>query len=422
MTYDELLKAVRALARRQARNRELDATTLRRALAETCLLMAAAPTAISDAYHALSESDLADGADAEHDRLDRGDWAWAIDGSSPERLALGIGVRARGLDRALAHEAPHDGPADDPDVEYYCADAGAYVVPRAPTPWQDGQGSRRFFARRGTPFHRIIPKTVGSFVQELHRLDGFDFAPGRDRPFGAAMFENFRLLYEGDGETFRVLGIECPGGTTTIDYQVSAAYVAQCSAVVWPELTMPPAHRDALTHRLEEEAYATGPAQGPAWVLAGSWNDSDPAMNVAPVLDGYGGPVFEYAKSIPYRETGLGREEMQPGYRVPILVTDRALVAFGICRDFCELGQKTPWSLLNVDYVVVPSMGDETTMQSHRTAAHLGVAGGQRALVVQQRHQTETGATGWVLPPTDQPGALELSDLVAGSWSEHPTT
>ena len=335
-------------------------------------------------------------------------------------LALGIGARARGLDLALAQGAAHAGPADDPDEEYFCVEADAYVIPRAPSPWREGQGSRRFFRRRGTPFHRVIPKKLGSFVQRLHRLDALDPEPDRPRPLGAAMFERFELHYEGDGDTFRILGIDCDGAEPTIDRQVSAARAARCSAVVWPELTMPPPNVEALVRRLDAEAYSAEQAKGPDWVLAGSWNSGEPSRNSTPVLDAYGNLIFEFAKSIPYRETGLGREAMEPGYEVLILVTDRELIAFGICRDFCELGQKTPWSGLNVDLVVVPSMGDETTMQSHRAAAQVGAAGGQRAFVVQQRYKTATGETGWVLPPVARPGDLELHAMARGPWSEHP--
>ena len=419
MTDEEWLNALRKLARKQSNLTGIDPSTLRVAMAEVCLLMAEAPTAITDQYYDLHENDLDAGATAQHDQIDAGDWTWQLDDTSSYSLALGIGIRARGLDSTLAHETAHDGPTDNPNVDYFCEDANAYVIPRTPVPWQDGHGSRRFFRRRGIVFHRVIPKKVGSFVQELYRLDGFDCEPDRDRPLGAAMFERFRLVYEGDGETLRILGVECEGAERSIDRQVSAAVVAHCSAIVWPELTMPPTFVEALGRRLEQEALSSAPASGPNWVLAGSWNNGNPASNVAPILDGYGQRVFDCVKSIPYREMGLGREEMQPGYRVPILVTDRELIAFGICRDFCELGQQTPWSNLNVDLVVIPSMGDETTMQGHRSAAHLGAAGGQRAFVVQQRATTETGNLGWVLPPTSKPGSLEIAAMEQGAWSEH---
>jgi hypothetical protein len=421
MTDEDWLRAVQQLSQLQSRGQGHVAQSLRCALAQTVLLMMQAPTAVTDAYHDLAESELDRVATEQQDRLDVGDWRWNVEQAGAADLALSVGGRARGLDRLLAHETVHDGPVDNPNEAYYCKDTDTFVVPRLPRPWVEGEGSRRFFRRRGTPLHRVIPRKTGSFVQELYCLSEFAFDPGADRPLGAAMFERFKLLYEGDGKTLRILGVECPDAEQTIEQQVWAAINARCAAVVWPELTMPVAHVSALSRRLEAEAFLATPALGPSWVLAGSWNDGDAQANVAPVLDGYGRHVLDCAKSIAYREAGLGREDIVPEFHVPILVTETNLIAFGICRDFCELGQQTPWSVINVDLVVVASMGsNKRTMQSHRTAADMGSAGGQRSFIVQQFEATTTGVTGWVLPPTGNPGALEIDDLKQGSWSEHP--
>lgn len=420
MTEREWIEQARRIAKRQSQTRTSSYSTFRRALAETCLLMSRAPTAISDSYSLTPESDLVAGSGEASDTLFDGRWQWTIDARNARSLAAGVGVRARALDLALNHEGVSDGPAHDPDAEYFCKASDAYVIPRSAKPFREGHGSRRHFRQRGTPHHRVIPKMFGSFVMDLHRLDRLEVDPSSERPLGAAMFENFTLLYDGDGENLVIRDVDCASAEATIRRQVAAACAANCWTVVWPEYTMPPRNLALLQEQLLDVACSAEPAAGPDWVLAGSWRSGEPAENVAWILDGYGYPALSLAKAIPYRENQLGVEAIQPRYRVPILVTDRALVAFGICRDFCEMGQETAWEALNVDLVVVASMGsDENTMLSHRSVAHHSVARGQRAFVVQQREKTGTGTTGWVLPPTGRAGALELNDLEVSDWSEH---
>ena len=416
---DEWVAAAIDLARVQAQSEAVDPTSLRIALGTTALLMARAPTRFTDAYSRLSEVELAQGGLRVQNQLEQDDWTWTVDAANAADLVKDIGCRARGLDAALAHAVPFDGPPDDVDRAYYCPEADAYVIPRhGGVETARPKGGRMFFLRRGTPLHRVVPKRLGSFTTRLHALDDLDSSLSTTRSLGAAMFEEFELKLETDGGSFKATGIVCPSAKESAAAHVDAGRAA-CIAIVWPELTMPPEIVQSLADKLSSDALGPGATGALQWVLAGSWHQGDPVKNLAPILDAYGNLRFEYAKSILYRDGEHGIEAALEGYVVPILVTERSLVAFGICRDFCELVQGTPYPELGVDLVVVPSMGEETTIRSHRTAAHLISVAGERAFVVQQRQRTGRGKTGWVLPPIGDPSTLEPDAMLAGSWSEH---
>ena len=418
MNDDEWVAAALDLSRQQTSLKHVEFESLRVALARTSSLMATAPTRFSNAYSLLPEAELVRGGEAVHDELDQDRWEWDIDLSSPLAAAKDVGARARGLDTALAHVAPYDGPPDDVDRAYFCADADAYVVPRPRGAGElRGHGARLFFRRRGTPLHRIVPKRVGSFTTVLHALDDLEVGTS-SRSLGAAMFADFELQTERIGDAFTAMGIVCPDATKAIHGHVDAGR-SRCTSIVWPELTMPDEQLEALIDKLSTDALGAGPGGALRWVMAGSWHRGDPMVNSTPILDSYGNRRFDCVKSILYRDAEHGIEHAAEGYVVPILVTERSLVAFGICRDFCELAQDTPYSELGVDLVIVPSMGDDATIRSHRTVAHRIAIAGERAFVVQQRQITGGDDTGWVLPPVRDPSRLELHDMVASAWSEH---
>ncbi|MBP0114352.1 hypothetical protein [Bradyrhizobium vignae] len=89
------------------------------------------------------------------------------------------------------------------------------------------------------------------------------------------------------------------------------------------------------------------------------------------------------------------------------------MVGVAICLDFCDVCE-TPFSELDVDVMLVPSMGNDRTMQGHQTtAAQVEVRFGTRSFVVQ--HPTHTAfkdeRLGTTLPLLKEPNSVSTCEL-----------
>jgi hypothetical protein len=114
-------------------------------------------------------------------------------------------------------------------------------------------------------------------------------------------------------------------------------------------------------------------------------------------------------------------EDVESGRTLNVLVTDDALIAFGLCRDFCERGTRNPYKELDVDLFLISSCGNPTTMRGHIDTAQT-VRDRYRAasFVVQQRYPSCPGIVGYVLAPTDAIEAgLAAFECVVG-WVPRP--
>lgn len=103
-------------------------------------------------------------------------------------------------------------------------------------------------------------------------------------------------------------------------------------------------------------------------VVAGSWHVGEPDLrNVSRIYDGRGKHLLDYHKRDKFK-LGDSLEAIAPGNSIAVLVMEDRLVAVGICLDFCnELAR--PYSRLDCDLIVVPSMGERTTIDAHLAAA-----------------------------------------------------
>lgn len=156
-------------------------------------------------------------------------------------------------------------------------------------------------------------------------------------------------------------------------------------AIVWPELTI---DDDALgTLQDELAAAALREGHGPEVVVAGSWHrqHGDHLRNSAPVLDATGNEHAHHWKSVLFIGAQVRQEMVEPGDEILVLACDRFLASVAICKDYCDLATEAPWPFLDVDLLLVPSMGGRSTMDGHvARAAQDVISHGLRVFVVQQ--------------------------------------
>ena len=245
---------------------------------------------------------------------------------------------------------------------------------------------------------------------------------------GAALFPGLRLEFRHVEGGFVVTEATCEGATETVARQLESAFAEGCLAVVWPELTVTPALLALIRETLVGRILSADPRMALHLVVAGSWHveEGDKVWNVATVLDGYGDEKLGYRKVLAYQDRKLGREAIETALEVPVLVTDDHLVGFGICKDFCDLGVPLAYRELDVDLVLVPSMGNPVTMDGHRsTAKGMRTTFGTRVFVVQQADPDLPAAEqpGWVLPFPDDPTGGPVTELLqSGDWQSYEGT
>lgn len=319
----------------------------------------------------------------------------------------------RALDKILLQDA-EDIFDEKPDV-WKVEDGTVYIVPVArPVMREGGPKTGQSFSRRGLLHHRIIPVRVDDVdvVIEPHP----DLAEGESaigRTFGAAIFTDFDLsLKDTKPSMFVAQGTVCRDVIgTIIERQCIAARQNKCDTVLWPELSVTTAAAHDIHASLSRD-----PLTGvlPPLVVAGSWHVEAEGdhRNIAPVLDGRGAQLFCFGKSRKFA-TGGRTEDIVPYGKVHIVATDRELVAFAICKDFCDKESAVPVLSLDVDLVLVPSMGKSNTMTAHRDAADtMKVRHGARSVVVQQTYpRGEEDPPGYLLPGLSAPREAQPQSL-----------
>lgn len=427
MTPDEWMKDAAALAAQHDEYSEADVATCRRALLAVFGLFKTAPAAVQEAYSRATERDLADGARDRSDAITAGDFSWLVPAGSDVRAwTLAAGAQARALDDVLITSAPsHQGPVD-PET-WLCPEFAAYAIPRPRFREKASKREGQRFSRRGILRHRVIPSVVeAGFKVELIRHDTTASPPGEAVVMGAALFPGLVLQTEKLRESeFLAIGIKCADQPAMVLRQIEAGYADGCFAIMWPELTVTPDLLNLISQNLGDRVLTSDPRSSLQLVVAGSWHvkERDIYSNLATVLDGYGSETLQYRKVMPYRDGNVGTEGIGIPATIPILVTDDHLIGFGICKDFCDLSVTLAYKDLDIDLVMVPSMGNAATMDGHRnTAKSMRTFFGTRAFVVQQADPDSPVAEqpGWVLPFPDDPSRGGTADLhQAGEWASY---
>lgn len=370
--FKQLVKDVREHGKAIADPREPGFAELdpREPLVWAYVTLLSMPRADRQAYADLKENDSGRGLTDGQTGIREADYAFReLDTARSCRLEwLGRLVRTLDADLAGFHLGPVEGQVWTP---------GTWVVPGYPCSVVPIDRSHRVedgkpFERRGLPSHAVIPTSIGDIEVRLHLHSAVDArtrsqgVPMRQLKAGAALFPKLTVDLEFTGSGFLVAGLQGPDAARTMRGHVASAKGDGCELLLWPELCVTPDDVERLVQHLEDTA-VTDPGR-PSLLVPGSWHVVDKQglyRNRLVAIDGFGETVVDrYDKRNVFR-LGDRPEAIEPGRAVSILVMEDRLVAFGICLDFCEDGPPPLYEHLDVDLIVVPSMGFRSTMASH---------------------------------------------------------
>ena len=392
------------------------------ALARLWLAMQSPPPAVRYAFADLKELTFADAHARAADLALEARPEWKPDfGPNLSDLVKSVAIEIRALDKALI-ECRELGRSDDPNLDYLAfGERGVFILPRISGSRPKGKRNQEF-ERRGLVHHRLVPVTVEGIPVRLYspsiRGPGMD---GGSVDLVSALFDKVRPTFttSENNADFHVSAL-------SNEVELVAALESQmCElangkafmAVVWPELTISPALLSTLQYKLEERALQDDVAQF-GFAVAGSWHctlEHGGMINAAPVLDSFGVPLFKVIKRERYQLKDTETlEAIQPGAELPILMYGSVLIAFGICKDFCERRHPTPYPNLDVDLILVPSFGDAQTMDDHEIAAgNTAMRYAGRCFVVQQfLPNDDQSVWGTVLRPPMVPRGKAVSPVL----------
>jgi hypothetical protein len=301
--------------------------------------------------------------------------------AGPKEVTQAAAQLLRGLEHALitlgiAERAPR---TSEELIAQYGGLSG-YVLPFKPT-FRQPKEWPSFFARSGLAFLRCIPRTLsnGIEVELVIRHQTTEMASPQCVahlfegviPLGA---DGIELNFESGGEfVFSDVGYSQP-----LDFDARFGHLLADkeggNLHVFPELTIPPEQRKMLQKSLRQKRWLDGQLAGyaPSFVVGGSWhekNANETYSNCAPVYDGNGNFLGSHKKQKPYSH-GTLVEAICPSNTVLVVASPQLSFAVSICLDFCQSGEAhTAYDELDVDLVVVTSMGGETTIEAHTKAA-----------------------------------------------------
>lgn len=390
-------------------------------------LIAAASSPIRKTYERIGERELRAHAEQALAVLGRPGFGFDAKGiGSDTRLGmLRLAAHLRALDLALsdADLGSISGIAEDYLVSF--GDEDGYLIAVSRQLWRDSTppvddttatdpkpehtpppDDFRPFSQRGLVRHRLIPTEVDGARVRLRRLQW----PGvRDRlkHFGAVLFPSLDFDCDEDDTSFLVRGVSCAGQEAIIADALRESHLGRCFGTIFPELTISPDDCRAIVGQLRAKPWLeTSPeadARTPALVVAGSWHvERDGShYNLATLLDGDGNPLGEYIKRLPFTDPDGRIERIESGEELVVLVFETCLIAFGICLDFCDRRYQNCYDALDVDFVLVPSCGNDSTMKGHiRNAELLWLRRTSLSVVVQQAYPLRSDMNpGYLLPP-----------------------
>lgn len=149
------------------------------------------------------------------------------------------------------------------------------------------------------------------------------------------------------------------------------AALAGAQVVVFPEFTLDVQHQQQLV------AYMRKNPNCIQLVIAGAFHTEDATTahpityNTAPVLTSSGRLVFSHRKLRLFGRDNVGTEYAEIGNRLHVLVTPIGCMTVLICKDFLDEDPRVDNLLAEVpvDWVWVPSYGDQTTLNLHKDRA-----------------------------------------------------
>jgi predicted amidohydrolase len=310
----------------------------------------------------------------------------------------------------------------DPNVDWHIVwrEEAAFFVPIPRSAWREPKPEAkdfRPFTQRGLIRARIVPTHVDGSVVRFYLPD----RPSRGErrvAFGAVLIPNLTFDEVTGPTTFRITQADSPDMIRHILEACEGAHDKRCVAAIFPELTINDISLAFLRKTLASKPWADSgklELQTPAVVIGGSWHSPCEGgyANVATILDGDGNVLFKYHKRFAYIDQTGRSEDIIPGNEFPVLVLNEGLFTLGICLDYCNRVFATPYGILNVDFVLVPSCGNEVTMTGHiRTASDLHESHTTRSFVVQQAYPAIANGLGYILPPDGAP-KKQIQDVVS---------
>lgn len=171
-----------------------------------------------------------------------------------------------------------------------------------------------------------------------------------------------------------------------------------CTFLVIPECTVPPDLRGAIAQTL---AQMKTPA--PLLTVAGSFHELESGdllpVNAAYVLDARGNELIRHCKTFPAALPGGHAEGIRTHNELHALATPIGLIAVAICAEFSHASQAANafWSALAPDWMLVPSMGEESTLELHLATASALQGTHKTTTLVANQPPTGTGFPGFVV-------------------------
>lgn len=213
---------------------------------------------------------------------------------------------------------------------------------------------------------------------------------------------------------------------------LARAQQAGAHVVVFPEFALDLQHREQLAAHLRRNP------SGLQLVVAGAFHEpmhggAMDAYNTAPVFDADGRTLFSHRKLRLFGSTDEGAEFVQVGNRVHVLVSPVGAMTVLICKDFMDEDPRVDNLLAEVpvDWVWVPSYGNEITLRLHKERAKkLARLTTGTSCAVAQTQNTAIKQPGQVLPllpgfghPAGQPQPCDVpaaGGLVAFALTRQP--
>lgn len=405
-----------ALQAKHAQISALSSQDLILALSELWRLVFEPTRDLAVSFRDLDETELSKASAFYHDLLHDGHIAWQASGTW-RQTALAVAGQLRALDAELATR-PRFAQPPASSSQLLCRETDIFVIPRArPKPGGRRPGPGNGLLRRATPHHRLIPRVIdGKFEVELHWTQHFAFGsvPRDEGRVGAALFPGLAVKWDEREDGHVAVEAPCSDEATALAAQLDGAFADGFLAVAWPELSMPPDRLDRLKGGLAARAAKAPALVGPVLVAAGSWHEEEDGVvrNVMRLLDKTGRERLRFDKITTFVGGGV-REGNLAAARIPVLLNNDALITFAVCSDFCDLDLDPPYLQMDVDLIVVPSLGNANALKGHEgNAQRMAVRTGASTFVVQQ-HESKKEPLGWVFPKRDGAPSLEEQE----AWS-----
>lgn len=404
--------------------RSEDDDGLREAMLLVWARLAMASTTIKHLYSHHRESEIL--AFAATLDMQASDYGLSFDGTEGYgEIVKRLGGCLRAMEREYTENDLGSRPTDPSQWRVDHGGHSAHLIPMGRVAWRetkDPSRDMRSFDQRGLLRLRFVPAIVDGATVSIKRADRVAkrLPPG----FGAVLFPESTFDSCETATKFFIQGVTIPNGDAIITSACKSAHTDACLATVFPELMVDPdARRRIRSHLVSKPWLSDGELPGaPGIVVAGSWHEVENdgrRYNIATVYDGHGEEVARHKKRMAYKDQDGRVEDIQHGTELTLLVLEEALFGFGICLDFCNRCYHTPYGWLDVDFVIVPSCGNDTTMDGHiRTAKDLHNERNTRSFVVQQAYPPLQDVAGYVLNPDGRTAVWAVEGLrVAAAWS-----